>query len=101
LTAAVGDPALGRARSIKPSDLPLKLQEIIETGNDRVEGIRPATRTSMHHRLLRPRGASMVEYALLIIAIMLLAAVAYRKLGKVVRQNADESSGELAKRGAS
>jgi Flp pilus assembly pilin Flp len=55
----------------------------------------------MHHRLLRPRGASMVEYALLIIAIMLLAAVAYRKLGKVVRQNADESSGELAKRGAS
>jgi Flp pilus assembly pilin Flp len=41
----------------------------------------------------------MVEYALLIIAIMLLAAAGYRKLGKSVRQNADESSGELAKRG--
>jgi Flp pilus assembly pilin Flp len=53
----------------------------------------------MLHRLHRARGASMVEYALLIIAIMLLAAVGYRKLGKQVRMNADESSGELAKRG--
>jgi len=42
----------------------------------------------------------MVEFALLIIAIMVLAAAAYRSLGKAVRKNADESSGELAKRGA-
>ena len=50
--------------------------------------------------LVRSRGASMVEFALLIIAIMVLAAAAYRSLGKAVRKNADESSGELAKRGA-
>ncbi len=41
----------------------------------------------------------MVEYALLIVAVMLLAAVAYRSLGKAARKNADESSGELMKRG--
>ena len=40
----------------------------------------------------------MVEYALLIIAIMFLAAVAYRNLGKSARKNADESSAELLKR---
>ena len=45
----------------------------------------------------KSRGASMVEYALLIIAIMLLAALAYRKLGKQVGDNADRSSSELAK----
>ena len=39
----------------------------------------------------------MVEYALLIIAIMFLAAVAYRNLGKAVRKNADEASVELLK----
>ena len=40
----------------------------------------------------------MVEYALLIITIMFLAALGYRNLGKSVRKNADESSGELIKR---
>jgi Flp pilus assembly pilin Flp len=44
------------------------------------------------------RGATMVEYALLIIAIMFLAAVGYRNLGKSVRKNADESSAELIRR---
>ena len=44
------------------------------------------------------RGATMVEYALLIIAIMFLAAVAYRNLGKSARKNADESTAELMKR---
>ena len=44
------------------------------------------------------RGATMVEYALLIIAIMFLAAVAYRNLGKSARKNADESTAELLKR---
>lgn len=41
----------------------------------------------------------MVEYALLIIAVMLLAAGAYRSLGKSTRKNADQSAAELAKRG--
>lgn len=40
----------------------------------------------------------MVEYALLIIAIMFLAAVGYRNLGKSVRKNADESSSKLLER---
>ena len=42
-------------------------------------------------------GLSIVG-ALLIIAIMFLAAVGYRNLGKSVRKNADESSAELIKR---
>ncbi|MBS2012639.1 MAG: hypothetical protein JST00_07130 [Deltaproteobacteria bacterium] len=45
----------------------------------------------------RRRGATMVEYALLIIAIMVLAAGAYRQLGKIVRKNADRSTDELAR----
>lgn len=45
------------------------------------------------------RGATMIEYALLIIAIMLLAAVAYRKLGTAVQKNAQDSTTELGKRG--
>ncbi len=40
----------------------------------------------------------MVEYALLIIAIMFLAAIGYRNLGKSVRKNADEATSELIKR---
>jgi Flp pilus assembly pilin Flp len=47
--------------------------------------------------MLGSRGATMVEYALLIIAVMLLAAGAYRNLGKAVRLNADKSSAELSK----
>jgi Flp pilus assembly pilin Flp len=49
--------------------------------------------------LKKSRGASMVEYALLIIAIMLLAALAYRKLGTAVQKNAADSETELGKRG--
>lgn len=52
----------------------------------------------MPSRFVARRGATMVEYALLIIAIMFLAAIAYRNLGKSARKNADESSGELLKR---
>jgi Flp pilus assembly pilin Flp len=44
------------------------------------------------------RGATMVEYALLIIAIMFLAAIGYRNLGKSVKQNAVDSQGEIDKR---
>ncbi|AKU99534.1 hypothetical protein AKJ09_06198 [Labilithrix luteola] len=39
----------------------------------------------------------MVEYALLIIAIMVLAAAAYRSLGKSVRKNGDKATEELMK----
>lgn len=41
------------------------------------------------------RGATMVEYALLIIAIMFLAAIGYRNLRKSVKQNAVDSQGQL------
>lgn len=40
----------------------------------------------------------MVEYALLIIAIMFLAAVAYRQLGKSTRRNADDATERLMDR---
>lgn len=45
----------------------------------------------------KTRGASMVEYALLIVAIMLLAAGLMRALGKQVGDNASKSTSELAK----
>lgn len=50
------------------------------------------------NRFLTKRGATMVEYALLIIAIMFLAAIAYKNLGKSTRKNADVASGELLTR---
>lgn len=40
----------------------------------------------------------MVEYALLIVAIMVLAAGAYRELGKRTRMNSDKASAELDKK---
>lgn len=46
----------------------------------------------------RRRGATMVEYALLIVAIMVLAAGAYRELGKRTRMNSDKASAELDKK---
>ncbi len=48
--------------------------------------------------LLKTRGATMVEYALLIIAIMFLAAIGYRNLGKSVKANAVDSQSEIDKR---
>lgn len=50
------------------------------------------------YKRLAKRGASMVEYALLIVAVMLLAAIAYRKLGGAVQKNAEDSQSELDKR---
>jgi Flp pilus assembly pilin Flp len=47
--------------------------------------------------LKKTRGATMVEYALLIIAIMFLAAIGYRNLGKSVAKNAKDSQSELDK----
>ena len=43
------------------------------------------------------RGATMIEYALVIIAIMFFAAVAFRKLGNTASVNADKSETELGK----
>jgi len=41
------------------------------------------------------RGASMVEYALLLVSILLLAAGAYKALGPKVGQAATNASGQL------
>lgn len=50
-------------------------------------------------RALAPsRGATIVEYALVLVAIALLAASAYRALGKEARKNGDQSAAELASR---
>lgn len=43
------------------------------------------------------RGATLVEYALLIIVVMLLGASAYRELGKSVRKASDNATEELMK----
>ncbi len=47
---------------------------------------------------VKARGATMVEYALLIIAVMFLAAIGYRNLGKSVKKNAVDSQSEIDKR---
>lgn len=47
--------------------------------------------------LKKTRGATMVEYALLILVIMVLAAAAFRTLGGKVKQGATDSAGELHK----
>jgi len=44
---------------------------------------------------LRARGASMVEYALLLVAILLLAAGAYKALGPKVGAAATNAGGQL------
>ena len=44
------------------------------------------------------RGATLVEYALLIVAVMLIAALAYREMGKEVRHNADKAAETLMQR---
>jgi len=41
------------------------------------------------------RGASMVEYALLLVAVLLLAAAAYKALGPKVGQAATNSGNQL------
>ena len=41
------------------------------------------------------RGASMVEYALLLVAVLLLAAGAYKLLGPTVGEAATNATGQL------
>ena len=43
----------------------------------------------------KTRGATMVEYAVLITAIMLVAAIGYRNLGKSVKHSAVDSQSEI------
>jgi Flp pilus assembly pilin Flp len=45
--------------------------------------------------ILKARGASMVEYALLLVAILLLAAGAFKALGPKVGAAATKTSGTL------
>ena len=45
--------------------------------------------------LKKTRGATMVEYALLIIAVMVLAAAAYRQLGQGVNINGAKAAATL------
>lgn len=44
------------------------------------------------------RGATIVEYALLIIAVMFIAALSFRLLGRTVRKNADKATEQLMMR---
>jgi Flp pilus assembly pilin Flp len=52
-------------------------------------------RTQIRTLTRRARGATMVEYALLIIAIMALAAYSYRRLGASVLDNGRLSKQQL------
>lgn len=52
-----------------------------------------AARTS--RRLLR-RGASMVEYALLLFAVLIIAAAAFKAMGPKVRGGAEDAVKQLA-----
>ncbi len=56
--------------------------------------IRMTARKALNGRK-RARGATMVEYALLIIAIMFLAAFSYRRLGASALNNARQSGQQL------
>jgi Flp pilus assembly pilin Flp len=46
-------------------------------------------------KILKVRGASMVEYALLLVAVLLLAAAAYKALGPAVGRAATNATGQL------
>ncbi len=46
-------------------------------------------------KLLKVRGASMVEYALLLVAVLILAAAAYRTIGPKVRQSATDTTSQF------
>ena len=46
----------------------------------------------------RARGVSMVEYALLLVAILIIAAAGFKTLGKNVRMGADKATTTLTSR---
>jgi Flp pilus assembly pilin Flp len=47
--------------------------------------------------LTKTRGATIVEYAMLIIAVMFIAAATFRILGNKVKENAQKSTDEIGK----
>lgn len=47
--------------------------------------------------LSKTRGATIVEYAMLIIAVMFIAAATFRVLGNKVKDNAQKSTDEIGK----
>lgn len=46
-------------------------------------------------KLLKVRGASMVEYALLLVAVLILAAAAYKTIGPKVRDSANNTTAQF------
>jgi Flp pilus assembly pilin Flp len=46
-------------------------------------------------RRLSSRGSSLVEYALLLVGVMIVASLAYRTLGKNVRMSFDKGTASL------
>jgi Flp pilus assembly pilin Flp len=46
--------------------------------------------------LKKSRGASMAEYALLLVAILLIAATAFKSLGKDIKTRTTEASSALS-----
>lgn len=53
-------------------------------------------RTARVARLLRDtRGATMVEYAILLFLILVVAAVVYRQVGKDVRMSGDKTTAQF------
>ncbi len=46
---------------------------------------------------VKSRGASMVEYALLLVAVLILAAAAFKTLGKSVLKGAEDSNTAFSK----
>ena len=56
------------------------------------------THMSKAQKLLsKTRGATIVEYAMLIIAVMFIAAATFRVLGNKVKDNAQKSTDEIGK----
>ncbi len=49
----------------------------------------------MNKLVKKVRGASMVEYALLLVAVLLLAAVGYKNLGPKVGKAAENAGAQL------
>lgn len=52
----------------------------------------PSKRSSAKRLLKDNRGATMVEYGLLLVVILILAFVAFNNLGKQVRLSADKAT---------
>ena len=49
------------------------------------------SKTSMYKKLRATRGASMVEYALLLFAVLIIAAAAFKKLGNPTGKSAEQA----------